>query len=419
MKQILLLSTLFLIIFCTSYLIFKFLTFSLFLSYFSIAYFLLAAICAFLYKNYNGKCNFKCNVVIPVFNEGKHIYKTIKSVSKSNYKNYFITVIDDGSTDDTKYWILKACEDFSDLNIKTLFLSKNKGKKHALYQAIKNSDSEIIITIDSDSLITKSSIKNIIKPFNDLNVAGVAGCIRVENRRHGIIPAMMDVIFVFSYEFLKSAQSKSGHVLCTPGALSAYRRSAVLPLLDEWLNQTFLGSKTKIGEDRALTSLLIKNDHKIVYQSNAIAYTKIPKTFKNLCKMLIRWIRGDIRENILMISYILKNIFIKHDKSSILLIMHYISFNLGIVFPVFSIPLLIIFLISNFGQCIFLIGYICLISLIWSIIPAMIYMRKGSIKKSVYAFVYGIFSVICLSWIPLYSLLTIKNNKWLTRESDN
>lgn len=225
---------------------------------------------------------------------------------------------------------------------------------------------------------------------------------------------MMDIIFMFCYVFLRSAQSKSGNVLCTSGALSAYRRSALIPIIDEWLNQKFLGEYTSIGEDRALTTLLLKNNWKVVYQSIAIGYTTISTNYVILSKMLLRWIRGDIRENIFIFNYIFNNLSFKNMRSWFLLI-HYLAIFIGVILPILLLPMSIIYLIINSTNLLLILSYIIFLSLIWSSVPAILYARKVSISKSFYAFLYGIFSIFCLSWIPLYALLTVKNNKWLTR----
>lgn len=402
-------------IFVILFLIAKYLTSSFLISYFTFFYFLIVGILAFTYKKYSNNFLEECDLIIPVYNEGKHIYKTIKSISKNKNKDVNVIIINDGSTDDTSFWIDRACEDFYNLKINVINLIENKGKKYALYRGILESRSKFFITIDSDSVIKKNSIKNILKPFNDPLIGAVAGNIRVENISNGYIPGMMDVIFVFSYEFLKSAQSKTGHVLCTPGALSAYRKSAVMPILEEWLNQKFLNEYTIIGEDRALSSLLIKNDWKVVYQSSAIAYTTIPENYCNFCKMLLRWVRGDVRENILMFPYVIKKLSFKNFKS-IILFLHYVSFNIGIFLPITFIPALLINMFISFEMFKFLIIYIGIITLIWSVIPTIVYIRKCSFVNSFYSFIYGIFSLLFLSWIPIYSLFTLKNNKWLTRK---
>lgn len=224
----------------------------------------------------------------------------------------------------------------------------------------------------------------------------------------------MDIIFVFSYEFLRSAQSQCGSVLCTPGALSAYRKSAVVPLIEEWLNKTFLGKKTAIGEDRELTCMLLKNKWDVVYQETANAYTNMPVTYINLCKMLLRWVRGDIRENILMFKYVVNNVSIRSIKS-IGLTFHYIIFNIGVLSPVVMLPFIVLYLIFNFVTSIFLLKYVLVMIVLWSILPMIIYIRKKSLKYSIHSLTYSVFSLVFLLWIPLFAILTLNNNKWLTR----
>lgn len=396
------------------YYVSRFISFSFFISYFTLAYFLLISLIAYTYRPSGGSYKPSCDVIIPAFNEGRHVYKTVKSVSACDYDpdKLNIIVVDDGSTDDTAEWIRRAAAE--DPRVKTIFMGKNSGKKHALCAALEASSSEVVVTIDSDSVIEKEAISRIVKPFSDIRVGGVAGNVRVSNIRDGVIPQMMDIIFVFCYEFLRSSQSKCGTVLCTPGALSAYRRSAVMPVMEAWLKQRFLGEYTSIGEDRALTCLLLRREWRVVYQSSAVAYTKIPGGYCDVCKMLLRWIRGDIRENILMFPYVFRK-FSLFNLRLLGLQLHYIAFNLGIITPIFFIPVLIVYVVFHFSESMFVCSYLMLLTLMWAIVPAMIYAKRYSLFKSLYAFVYSIFSMFCLSWIPLYAVLTLRNNKWLTR----
>ena len=396
------------------YWISKVISLSFFLSYFTLAYFLLISLIAYTYRKFDDHNCPVCDVVIPAYNEGQHVYDTIKSVLESDYdpERLNIIAVDDGSTDDTRQWIEKAAAE--NRRVKALYLKKNAGKKHALSEAIRSSSSEIVVTVDSDSIIEKKAISNIVRPFVKKKIGAVAGNVRVKNITDGFIPQMMDIIFVFCYEFLRSSQSKCGTVLCTPGALSAYRRTAVLPVMDAWLDQRFLGDRTSIGEDRALTCLLLRNEWNVVYQCSAVAYTKIPAKYRSVCKMLLRWIRGDIRENILMFPYVFRK-FSVVDLRCLCLQLHYIAFNVGIITPIFFIPVSIVYLLFHFTESAFLFAYLAILTLMWSIVPAMIYAKRYSLEKSVYAFVYSIFSMFCLSWIPLYAMLTLKNNSWMTR----
>lgn len=402
------------VLFIVGHYISKFIVFSVFISYFTLAYFFLISLIAYTYRPFKDSIEPSCDVIIPAFNEGRYVYDTVQSVLECDYpaEKLNIIVVDDGSTDDTADWIRRAAAESP--RVKMILLEKNSGKKHALYAALKTSSSEIVVTIDSDSTIDKNAISQIVKPFVDKRIGAVAGNIRVSNIRDGIIPQMMDIIFVFCYEFLRSSQSKCGTVLCTPGALSAYRREAVTPVMEAWLNQRFLGEYTSIGEDRALTCLLLRHDWFVVYQCSAVAYTKIPANYCNVCKMLLRWSRGDIRENILMFPYVFRK-FSLFNLRLIGLQLHYIAFNLGIITPILFIPMLVIHLIFHFYESRFLCSYLILITLMWAIVPAMIYAKRYSLIKSLYAFVYSIFSMFCLSWIPLYAVITLRNNKWLTR----
>src|SRR5690606_34987353 len=93
-------------------------------------------------------------------------------------------------------------------------------------------------------------------------------------------------------------------VLCTPGALAAYRRSAVFAVLPDWINQTFMGRPSDIGEDRAMTNMILKKGHHVLFQRNAYCYTNVPEKYKGLYKMFIRWGRSNVRENLNMAKYV-------------------------------------------------------------------------------------------------------------------
>ncbi|MBQ4328621.1 MAG: glycosyltransferase [Lentisphaeria bacterium] len=393
-----------------------FINFPVAFSYFTLLNMLILAVMAFTYRPFTGKHEVSCDVIIPAFNEGRHIFETVKSVMASNYRNFRIVVIDDGSSDDTRYWIQLAEKTYPE-RVTALCFDQNRGKKHALAAGIGASDSEIIITIDSDSVVKEDAIENILKPFADEKVGAVAGNINVQNLDQGLIPRLMDIIFVFSYELLRSAQSQFGSVMCTPGALSAYRRSAVEPVLEKWLKQKFLGSYTSIGEDRALTCFLIRDKWDVVYQETAKAYTNMPVRYKDLCRMLLRWVRGDIRENILLSPYIASS-FSVTDPKSVGLIFHFIVFNVGTFAPIVTLPLLILYGVVNPAFLLAMAPCFLFVTVLWSVLPMMVYMRKKTVKYAFHSITYSVFALIGLSWIPCWSILTLNNNKWLTRTGD-
>jgi hyaluronan synthase len=167
-----------------------------------------------------------CTVIVPAYNEGKLVYSTLKSLVESSYpsEKLELLAIDDGSKDDTWEWMKKAKAELGD-RVTIFQQPSNQGKRHALYRGFNLGTGEVFVTVDSDSIVENDTLRNLVSPFvTNKNCGAVAGNVRVLNNQKAIIPRMLNVSFVFSFEFIRSAQSVLGSVLCTPGALAAYRR---------------------------------------------------------------------------------------------------------------------------------------------------------------------------------------------------
>jgi len=351
-------------------------------------------------------------VIVPAYNEGKLVYDTLLSLADSNYptEKLQILAIDDGSKDDTWQWLLKAKEVLGD-RVTIFQQPKNMGKRHALYRGFKIGTGDVFVTVDSDSIVDENTLRNLLSPFAvNKDCGGVAGNVRVLNKENGLLPKMLNVSFTFSFEFVRSAQSAIGSVFCTPGALAAYRRDAVLNCLEEWLNQSFMGKPSAIGEDRAITNMILKQGLKVYFQKNSMVYTNIPERYKNLYKMLIRWERSNVRESIMMTKFAFSN-FRDGSKSGIrfMLIAEWVKL-------IMAIPLLIIlasFIITHpfMFICSSLSGV-----LIFSSIQMIFYTKKYNFKEGLLAYVYSIYYMFTLFWITPYAIVTAGRSGWLTRE---
>lgn len=98
-------------------------------------------------------------IVLPAYNEGKVIKKTIKDIQKKGYKD--IIIVDDGSTDNT-YSEAKSTG--------AIVLSHpiNRGKGAATQTGIDSAkllNADIIVTMDSDGQHEAKDIKNLIEPI--------------------------------------------------------------------------------------------------------------------------------------------------------------------------------------------------------------------------------------------------------------
>ncbi len=154
------------------------------------------------------------------------------------------------------------------------------------------------MTIDSDSVIERGALLSLAGPFRDPKIGAVAGRVEVYNRAHGIIPRMLHVRYMLSFDMLRAVESVYRNVYCCPGALTGLRAAGVRKVLERWKNQQFLGSRCTFGEDRAMTNYLLDSGYDTVYQRTAVVRTLVPISYVKLCKMLLRWDRSYVREEI-------------------------------------------------------------------------------------------------------------------------
>lgn len=353
-----------------------------------------------------------CTVIVPAYNEGNLVYETLLSVASSDFPKHKLQIlaIDDGSKDDTWYWMQKAKDKLGD-QITIFQQPSNKGKRHALYRGFNLGTGEIFVTIDSDSIIKTDTLRNLVSPFiTDANCGAVAGNVRVLNNKNAILPKMLNVSFVMSFEFVRSAESQLGSVLCTPGALAAYRSTAVFKCLPEWINQKFMGQSSDIGEDRAMTNMILKQGKKVLFQRNAIVLTDVPEKYKGLYKMFIRWGRSNVRENLTMAKYVFKDF--KSDSkfgTRLLFINQFLTIVMTYPFQLFMLFFIIVHPLLFLSST--LLGI-----LIFASFPVVFYAKKYSAAESLWAYAYSILYTFGLFWISPYAIATAGRSGWLTRE---
>jgi hyaluronan synthase len=350
-------------------------------------------------------------IIVPAYNEGKLVYETLKSIYNSDYPKEKLEIIsiDDGSKDDTWYWIQKAYQDLN-RQISIHKQPENRGKRHALYHGFKTGRGEVFITIDSDSVVEKNTIRNLASPFvvNE-KTGGVAGNVKVLNKKQGIIPKMLNVSFVFSFEFIRAAQSSLGFVLCTPGALSAYRREAVMHSLEDWINQKFLGREATIGEDRAMTNLILKQGYDVKFQRNANVLTNTPTGFKNLHKMFTRWGRSNVRETLMMNRFVFTNFREKNKTGArFIFLQQWVKLLL-------AIPMVVLMLYFLFSHPLLYVSSALGATFIFSSIQMLFFTKQYNFIDALWAYPYSVFYMFALFWIFPFSILTVKNGGWLTR----
>jgi hyaluronan synthase len=229
----------------------------------------------------------------------------------------------------------------------------------------------------------------------------------VLNRQGGLIPRMLHVRFVLSFDFLRAAQSVFRTVYCTPGALSAYRADVVQRVLDQWLNQTFLGVRSDIGEDRSLTNYILEQGYDTVYQRSASVHTTVPETYAKLCKMYLRWDRSYLREETRFARIVWKRPW----RWRLIALVDTMVTNLRYPVIYASLGLLIVGVAEDPETLLRILFVIGLMALLYT----LYYLRSQRSLDFVYGIAYSYFAFFALTWIFPYAVLSVRARGWLTR----
>jgi cellulose synthase/poly-beta-1,6-N-acetylglucosamine synthase-like glycosyltransferase/peptidoglycan/xylan/chitin deacetylase (PgdA/CDA1 family)/spore germination protein YaaH len=224
-------------------------------------------------------------VLIPAYNEEKVIERTIRAALRSSYRNLRVIVIDDGSKDSTLQ-VARDCFAREEAAGRVLILTKpNSGKAEALNYGLQHVDrsEEIFVGIDADTVIARDAISLLVPHFLDPKVGAVAGNAKVGNRVN-LWTRWQALEYITSQNFERRALNTLGAVSVVPGAIGAWRTSAVRAL-GAYHTDT-------VAEDADLTMALLRDGYRVEYEDRALAYTEAPVNANGLMRQRFRWSFG-------------------------------------------------------------------------------------------------------------------------------
>ena len=376
------------------------------------AYFGLQAVCWLRYQPYPALAigdEPTVAVIIPAYNEGPMVERSIRSVIDSDYPadKLSILVVDDGSRDDTYFHVERLRREHPQ-RIKVIRFAGNRGKRAGLHAAFQAASAEILVTTDSDSELLPNCIRELVAPFvADKRIGGVAGRVAVLNRT-SLLGRMLEVQYALAFDFGRAAQSSYRTVACCPGALSAFRRELILPHLDAWMSQRFLGRPVSHGEDQALTNVVLKEGYDVVYQRNAIVRTLAPQRMRQLWRMFTRWDRSYIVEGFSFAGFM----FSRYRTSNrVLPAVMFMITNVRLVLMyvgLASLPAIFI------AKPIMAAHYLVAFSL-GAAFSATYYLQTERSPRFLYGVLYAFCSLFVLQWTLPWALVTVRDERWGTR----
>ena len=353
-------------------------------------------------------------IIIPCFNEETWISRTIISCMNQDYPpdKLEVIVVDDCSTDRSVEVIKETIEKIAEAEgarmdirnrLSYIVQEKNAGKRAALCRGVDVAKGDFVIFVDSDSFLDPYAVVNLVQPFRDPKMGGVAGRTDVANTYTNSLTKMQSVRYYIAFRVMKASEALFDTVTCLSGPLSCYRKEIVKEHEEEWLNQKFLGHKATFGDDRAMTNFVLK-DHRTYYQDTAVCSTIVPNKQKVFLKQQMRWKRSWLRESLMAGEFMWR----KEPFAAL-------NFYIGLLVPILA-PIVVAYNLFYvpFTQHIFpttfLVGLL-LMSLMMSI--AQLFFRKSSTWY--FGFLFCLYYEVVLLWQMPLAWVTFWKSTWGTR----
>jgi cellulose synthase/poly-beta-1,6-N-acetylglucosamine synthase-like glycosyltransferase/peptidoglycan/xylan/chitin deacetylase (PgdA/CDA1 family) len=220
-------------------------------------------------------------IIVPAFNEAVGIERAVRSLAASEYRDFEVVVVDDGSTDATAEIVAGL-----DLENVRLIRQDNAGKAAALNTGVEMGDSEIVVMVDGDTLFESDTAARLAAPFADPEVAAVSGNTKVGNRG-GLLGRWQHIEYVIGFNLDRRMYDVLQCTPTVPGAVGAFRRD-VLAEVGGVPGDT-------LAEDTDLTLAIGRKGRRVVYAEDARAWTEAPSSLNVLWRQRYRWSFGTMQ----------------------------------------------------------------------------------------------------------------------------
>lgn len=229
------------------------------------------------------------SVIVPSFHEDPDILMRCLASWLAQKPSEIIIVLD--VLDTEAYARIRALDEPT---VKPI-LFHHVGKRSALGVGIRQAQNEILVLVDSDTSWEPGLLENVQMPFADPRVGGVGTQQNVYQRNSSVWRIIADWLVNLRYYNYVPAMGRVGAVPCLSGRTAAYRKSAVLPVLNNLENEFFFGRRCISGDDGRLTWLVLASGYKTVHQSSARALSMFPASLSAFMKQRVRWSRNSYR----------------------------------------------------------------------------------------------------------------------------
>jgi cellulose synthase/poly-beta-1,6-N-acetylglucosamine synthase-like glycosyltransferase len=222
---------------------------------------------------------YSVSMIICAYNEALKIKDKIENILILDYpaELFEAVIVSDGSDDGTNAIIAEYAGD----RIKFLSLPR-VGKEVALNHAVTESKGEILVFSDANSIYAVDALRNLVRPFADPAIGGVAGNQRYLTSKTGMNEGERRY-WAFDRVW-KTFESRSGNVISATGAIYAIRRSL------------FQKVPSGIADDFVISVRVIAQGYRLIFVQDAEAFEAAAETdqdeFRRKVRVITRGLHG-------------------------------------------------------------------------------------------------------------------------------
>jgi cellulose synthase/poly-beta-1,6-N-acetylglucosamine synthase-like glycosyltransferase len=199
-------------------------------------------------------------VVVPVYQEDPRILEYAIESWLRNDVAEVILVIDESD---------RTCREVADRFPVRVLVTDVPGKRDALRRGWEAASTPLVALVDSDTIWADDVATQVCMPFADPAVGGVSTRQNVYNPA-GFLQRVNDMYLDYRYFDENAAQTVVGRAIsCLSGRTAVYRRQLLVEVCDDFMSEEFLGVPCMSGDDKCLTSQILKRGHLTVRASRA------------------------------------------------------------------------------------------------------------------------------------------------------
>ena len=226
----------------------------------------------------------RCSIIIPCFNEAEDIRDTIHYAHASEYPDFEVIAVNDGSSDDTGRRLEELTHEYPKLRV--VHLATNQGKAIALRTGALAATSDFLVCIDGDALLHPRAVAWMMFHLSSgPRVGAVTGNPRILNRS-SLLGKLQVGEFSATIGLIKRAQRVYGRIFTVSGVIAGFRRTA-LDRIGYWASDM-------VTEDIDISWRLQLDHWDIRYEPNALCYIYMPETISGLWRQRLRWAQGGV-----------------------------------------------------------------------------------------------------------------------------